>query len=325
MSNLHTLMSTRQTRYTVNQVSRIDPTRTLTIRNKYVKDMNSRFIQLRAAIRKSIVDNDCFGLEPSTFAASNLTVNKSAKDNKVEPAPPKRFAFGSSTAKIDGFMDWLRQQESKGILEIQTKEQLGTAVQNVWANVYIKQAYGKGVQAAKRVLESAEKRLQQSDLPESITATMQGAVHADRAGLIYSRNYSELKGITDRMDTMITRVLTNGMIQGIGPKDLVDHLASVLDMSARRAETIARTEMMRAYHKATMQEYRNAGVAGVEIQAEFVTAGYNVCPICAALEGKVYTLDEAEDLIPVHPNCRCTTIPLIVEEETTKPKRKKRS
>ena len=42
----------------------------------------------------------------------------------------------------------------------------------------------------------------------------------------------------------------------------------------------------------------------VLMQAEWSTAGDDrVCPECASLEGKVYTLDEIEGLIPVHPNC----------------------
>ena len=39
--------------------------------------------------------------------------------------------------------------------------------------------------------------------------------------------------------------------------------------------------------------------------------------ICESLvdvvDGKKYTLDEAEDLIPVHPNCRCIVLPYIEE------------
>lgn len=301
-------------KFTQHQVRSIDPTRMTTLRKKFVSDMNSRFIQLRSAIRQSIVDQDCFGLN-SDVVFNQLFVNKAAKDNQVSPTTFKQFSFGSSTAKIDAFMKWLVQQEQLGILEIQNKEQLGTPVQNVWANVYIKSAYAKGIQSAQKYIKKVEKRLRKVDLPESIAATMQGAVHADRVGLIYSRNYAELKGVTGDMDQKITRVLATAMIQGKGPLEIARELSNTIDMSARRAERVARTEMMSAYHKATVQEYRNAGFAGVEVQAEFVTAGYNVCPICSALEGKIYSLDEVENLIPVHPNCRCTTIPVITEEK----------
>ncbi|MET0721800.1 MAG: hypothetical protein ABWY64_13315 [Tardiphaga sp.] len=35
-----------------------------------------------------------------------------------------------------------------------------------------------------------------------------------------------------------------------------------------------------------------------------------VCAICESYEGNSYTLAEARDLIPAHPNCRCAVVPL---------------
>ena len=65
-----------------------------------------------------------------------------------------------------------------------------------------------------------------------------------------------------------------------------------------------------------MGEYRAAGVEGVEVLAEHLTAGDDrVCNQCAPLEGKRYELDEAEYVIPVHPQCRCVAIPYIPDEE----------
>jgi SPP1 gp7 family putative phage head morphogenesis protein len=61
-----------------------------------------------------------------------------------------------------------------------------------------------------------------------------------------------------------------------------------------------------------VNEYRRWGVTGVTVTAEWQTAGdLRVCPICASREGKIYTLDEVEGMIPVHPNCRCFITPLI--------------
>jgi len=42
------------------------------------------------------------------------------------------------------------------------------------------------------------------------------------------------------------------------------------------------------------------------------TAGDDkVCAICESYEGNAYTLDEARALIPAHPNCRCSIVPLL--------------
>jgi SPP1 gp7 family putative phage head morphogenesis protein len=73
---------------------------------------------------------------------------------------------------------------------------------------------------------------------------------------------------------------------------------------------LARTELIRAHHLATIQEYRNWELLDIRVKAEWATARDDrVCPKCAALDGKVFTLDEIEPMIPLHPNCRCIALP----------------
>jgi SPP1 gp7 family putative phage head morphogenesis protein len=70
---------------------------------------------------------------------------------------------------------------------------------------------------------------------------------------------------------------------------------------------------------ATIQEYRNWRLAGVTVQAEWLTAGDDrVCERCASLQGRIFTLDEIEGMIPVHPGCRCIALPHRGEQETIK-------
>ena len=73
----------------------------------------------------------------------------------------------------------------------------------------------------------------------------------------------------------------------------------------QRASLIARTEIARSMTTGRLQSYANYGVEKVKI----LTAGDdNVCPICRKAEKKIYTLEEASNLIPFHPACRCTVI-----------------
>jgi len=64
-----------------------------------------------------------------------------------------------------------------------------------------------------------------------------------------------------------------------------------------RAKTISRTETARTVDEATLLAYAEAGV-----DAEWVTRGELACDICAANEGKIYTVSEARGLLPAHPN-----------------------
>jgi SNF2 family DNA or RNA helicase len=53
---------------------------------------------------------------------------------------------------------------------------------------------------------------------------------------------------------------------------------------------------------------------GIDVKAEWKTAGDNrVCDLCNALEGKIFSIDEIEDMIPLHPECRCISLPYIEE------------
>ena len=129
--------------------------------------------------------------------------------------------------------------------------------------------------------------------------------------VLWTRNKSSLEGISDAMDASISRVLAQGIAEGIGPMDMAERIASRIEgIGIARARTLARTEVIGSHAAATLNKFQEAGLEGVKVLAEFTTAGdAQVCERCASLEAKTYTIEEAEGLIPVHPNCRCTFIP----------------
>jgi SPP1 gp7 family putative phage head morphogenesis protein len=78
---------------------------------------------------------------------------------------------------------------------------------------------------------------------------------------------------------------------------------------------IVRTEMMKAYSEATLQELRNWEVKKVKVLAEFRSMRDDkVCSKCESLDGEIFTLDGASGIIPVHPSCRCIFLPVLGEE-----------
>lgn len=304
----------------VNRTS--DPTRTLTLRNNFARDCARRFNALKKVIKQSIVDNDCFGLDSPQ--------NPLAPINNLEAIPPKQFEFNNSEAKISLFMEWLRRQQDQGILEIVNRNQVGVGIQEAWTNTYILTAYEKGVNRADSELkgigvsvpetgalplaEAGSGFLAGSVLPVSETLTPN---HVDRVGVLYTRTFTELKGITEAMDQSISRVLATGMLNGDKPTKIARDLIKEVDgIGIRRAKLMAHTEIVRAHHQAMMQEFKNYGILDVIVLAEFTTARDNrVCPLCAARDKKRYTIEEAMNLIPIHPGCRCLCIPVPVDAE----------
>ena len=309
---------------TYRQAQRYDPTRTTVLRNIFSKQMDRRFDKLARDIRHAVVDLDVFGLKDVTTHADPAT---------------KAFDFTRSSDKVKAFMQWLQQMIDEGILEVTKYSALGTPIEIAWTDMYISDSYKRGILRANYELRAAGYDVPIVQGAINLEAGLTGPFHLDRVGLIATRVFEDLRGITSEMSTQIMRILAQGMADGDGPRDLARKIVYAIngkDRKAedrlgleisyinprtgkpvtyfmpgrRRAEILARTEVIRAHHVATIQEYRNWGVEGVEVQAEWKTAGdARVCDDCASLEGKIFTLDEIEPMIPRHPQCRCLALP----------------
>ncbi len=98
--------------------------------------------------------------------------------------------------------------------------------------------------------------------------------------------------------------LVQGISLGEGPRTVARRVRKAADIGRSRAETIARTEMIRASREAQRQLYtQNPAVQGYRRQA---TQDSRVCLACLALSGTLHATDQ---IMPSHPNCRCVMIP----------------
>ena len=282
-----------------NAVLRTDPTYTTTIRQAFVREVNKRFGVLKAAIRYAVVDADCFGLQPGALALT--------REQAVASIQRRQFAFRRTADKIDGFKQWLNELEDKGVLEITRRpDMVAGGLEQRWTDTFIRSAYHKGIMRARMELRKQDPALVVPVREEggAVASVFNMPMHSDRVGALYTRVFSELKGIDQAMDAAISRELAAGLIEGRNPREIARSLNKQVDkIGINRARTLARTEVVRAHHLATVQEYRNAGLEKVIVRAEWSTAGYGVCPICASREGERFTLVEIEGLIPAHPNC----------------------
>jgi SPP1 gp7 family putative phage head morphogenesis protein len=320
-------------------VNVIDPTKTITLRQRFVRDMNSRFFRLMADVKEAIVDLDAFGLKKEA-----VKVNASGLSTGA-------FDFPTNSRKIDAFTEWMDSKAREYILAqgtsgMRLSGQIGTgmtdieAARKVWINTYLDSAYQQGIRRARQELRKKGVEIDEGQMGgDPIKVAFNGPIHADRIGMIYTRAYTSLKGITAEMESAVSDVLAMGLAEGRGPKQIarildrtitgrgedlgiVDKLGRRID-SKRRAEVLARTETIRAHHAANIGEYRAAGAMGISVLAEHLTAGDGrVCPKCAPLNGKKYTLEEAEYIIPVHPQCRCVAIPYIEDTPEIKEEKK---
>jgi SPP1 gp7 family putative phage head morphogenesis protein len=284
--------------------------------------MKARFRKLRALIIKAVVEEDCFALNKP--GDRTLSILASTPGHQA-------FDFTRSGDKVTAFMEWLGRQEKEGILQVTTRHQIGMGVEEAWTNKYVTSAYQKGILRGRRELIGAGFDAPAIELQGGMNVAFNQPFHLDRVGLLYSRTFQELKGVTASMDSQISRVLSQGMADGKNPREIARLLTKTISgpvgnlgitdtlgrfiPAERRAQLLARTEIIRAHHVATIQEYRNWGLEGVTVQAEWADAGDGrVCEECAGLTGQVFTLDQIESMIPLHPLCRCIALPAEVKK-----------
>ena len=118
----------------------------------------------------------------------------------------------------------------------------------------------------------------------------------------FSGDGSPLGVLFETIPQVTTDAMQMALVQGIslgeGPRTVARRVRRAADIGRQRAETIARTEMIRSAREAQRQLYtQNPAVQGYRRQA---TQDSRVCLACLALSG---TLQATDEIMPSHPNC----------------------
>lgn len=309
-----------------------DPTLTLTLRNKFVRDFNSRFAALNEVTETSVSDNDCFGVVKHLMhpVYSVMAQKNKASSYGVAPIPYQAFRGETDASKMDSFLKWFENAENNILFEtisgqpIDSERSKQSSANDLWAKAFLYTAYTKGILWARHKIKQSPDVLSKLGLSkESINTSNEAAKlasatqqHTAKAEGLYLRAFTDLEGITKTQETQILRIINSGLISGQSPREMAKEIRDRIDkVGKHRSTLLARTETIRAHHVASIEEYRFWGIPNVTIEAEWVTAGdARVCSLCAPLNGKIFTLDEIETVIPLHPQCRCAALPYIPDE-----------
>lgn len=122
---------------------------------------------------------------------------------------------------------------------------------------------------------------------------------------------SPLKELFDKLgenaSAEIQDALKTAIIQGKNPRDTAKVMREAFGGNLSRSLTVARTEQLRSYRQASLDNYRaNDDVVQGWIRIE--TLDDLTCTVCIMEHGKEYPTDEDFD---THPNCRGTMIPKV--------------
>lgn len=260
-------------------------------------DMRRRFGAVKSAVISLVVDQDAFGLA----GPSILKLNEDKQ----------QYRFLTDADKVAEFRKWLKEQMDGKIL---TGD--GRKGEKPWTNEYIGSAYKQGVMRAfmdarKEKLASMSGAHIEGGKAEFLRSSFGGPEATSKIELIYTRAFNSLKGVTDTMANDMSRILASGLADGKSPRDIARTMAKSIDgITNKRALTIARTEIIHAHAEGQLDSFEKLGVSTLGVAVEWSTAGDDkVCPRCAPMNGKTFTVQQARGQIPLHPNCRCAWIP----------------
>lgn len=108
-----------------------------------------------------------------------------------------------------------------------------------------------------------------------------------------------LGDVTKKQSRVIAQALKRGIDRKWADSTVARLIADKADIDPDRAKVIARTEMRRAKADISLGKKRDSA------KVVFTLGNDDACPICRALEGKVFTVRKAAGVIPRHPNCYC--------------------
>jgi SPP1 gp7 family putative phage head morphogenesis protein len=121
--------------------------------------------------------------------------------------------------------------------------------------------------------------------------------------IIRDSSMQYLTKMGEDMKEQFRKLMADDIDSGLGMRDISkDFQNAISTMANTRADTIARTETVRARNLA---DYVVAEDKGYE--CFMVISADTCCEICAEVfPGKIFQMDDLDMLPPIHPRCRCT-------------------
>lgn len=296
-------------------VQRQDPTQTTTLRDQYRAQYHKRYRRLKGAVWQTVAEWDVLGLNDRAAANNDVidpdeSVDFPAPEDPPDlpgPLDPTPAALPNPEKRIDtdDYLSWFDTAQRR-LVEGPASE--GGAD---WSDEYVRYAYQKGVRDADHRSEQMGV-ISSGDAEAGISFRM--PIHKQTIAEAIKRNRDGLKGVEEATTRHVRDVLTDAILEGQNAEKAARRINDrVESIGMTRAETHARTVIVGSYNEGALRRYEQTmgSDGGVTVLAEFSTANDGrVCPQCEQLEGNVYSVREAKGLIPVHPRCRCTWLPV---------------
>ncbi|MFX0547922.1 minor capsid protein [Hathewaya histolytica] len=158
--------------------------------------------------------------------------------------------------------------------------------------------------AAERVGETLEKGNIGVKAVEVNKKAVEKAIMYPWSGSDYKSRVWENK---EYLAKKVKETITRGMIEGSSISNMTKALKEEMGKGAYECRRLVRTETSHILNSATYDRYKENNVTKVQFWA---AEDERTCEECGAEHEKIYNIEDAP-MLPLHPNCRCTLIPVI--------------
>lgn len=216
-----------------------------------------------------------------------------------EPADEESRAYGYRVSRAEALEKAIRER----LNGLGTRLERETAAQREWTA-------SKSYQSARKMMRDMTGGVVSQAVPN-----LQGLLRAmDTAWS--GRNYSaRIWRNTDHLAQMLEDEIEAAFLSGKSVRRMANVIMDRFGVGYRAAECLMRTETSYVQNQTAAKSYEDAGCTEYEI---LTASDRRTCRRCAAQNGRRYLFTEmqaGENAPPFHPNCRCTILPVVGEEE----------
>ena len=216
-----------------------------------------------------------------------------------EPADEESRAYGYRVSRAEALEKAIRER----LNGLGARLERETAAQREWTA-------SKSYQSARKMMRDMTGGVVSQAVPD-----LQGLLRAmDTAWS--GRNYSaRIWRNTDQLAQMLEDEIEAAFLSGKSVRRMANVIMDRFGVGYRAAECLMRTETSYVQNRTAARSYEDAGCTEYEI---LTASDRRTCSRCAAQNGRRYLFTEmqaGENAPPFHPNCRCTILPVVGEEE----------
>ena len=216
-----------------------------------------------------------------------------------EPADEESRAYGYRVSRAEALEKAIRER----LNGLGARLERETAAQREWTA-------SKSYQSARKMMRDMTGGVVSQAVPD-----LQGLLRAmDTAWS--GRNYSaRIWRNTDHLAQMLEDEIEAAFLSGKSVRRMANVIMDRFGVGYRAAECLMRTETSYVQNQTAAKSYEDAGCTEYEV---LTAQDRRTCSRCAAQNGKRYpftAMQPGENAPPFHPNCRCTILPVVGEEE----------